>query len=111
VPSRRRLISFRLSDSEYEQLRNLCEASGRGTLSDFVRSILIAMLSGRDEWDKEVDNFLSELNQRSLDLQSLAAKLNLLLRNAQFAQKRYGQPCHNAAMAVAEPRPPSSIQA
>ncbi len=111
MSGRRRLISFRLSDSEYEQLRNLCNSSGGGTLSDFVRSVLIAMLNGRDEWDKEVDSFLRELNQRSSDLQSLASRLNLLLRHAQFAQKRYSQPCPNPAAAAAGPRQSSSIQA
>lgn len=42
---RTRLIGFRLSDDEYRELESLCASEGARSLSDFVRSSLLKVLT------------------------------------------------------------------
>ena len=43
---RSRMISFRLSEQEYEGLLNLCSVSGARSLSDLTRSTVQSLLPG-----------------------------------------------------------------
>ena len=78
--SRRRLISFRLSEQEYEGLQRLCAAQGARSLSDFVRSGVCTMLQARQPWEEEVDFTMREFGRRTVELHNLIEQLSHLLR-------------------------------
>jgi Arc/MetJ-type ribon-helix-helix transcriptional regulator len=80
--SRRRLISFRLSDQEYEGLQQLCAAQGARSLSDFVRSGVCMMLQTREPWEEEVACTMREFGRRAVELHKLIEQLTHLLRRA-----------------------------
>jgi hypothetical protein len=78
--SRKRLISFRLSDQEYDGLRRLCAAYGARSLSDFVRSSVCTMLRIREPWEEEVACRMREFGQQTVQLHGLIEQLSHLLR-------------------------------
>jgi len=43
-----RLVSFRLTEEEYEELRSICQINKARTLSDFVRDSMCWMMKRRD---------------------------------------------------------------
>ena len=43
-PGRTRIISFRISDQQHQQLRRLCVEQGFDKISDYARSALLATL-------------------------------------------------------------------
>jgi hypothetical protein len=90
VAGRRRLISFRLTDEEYDRLRSLSAECGSRSLSDFVRSCVCTMLEADSAWDQRLDYSVREFGQRAAGLQTLVEEMSQLFRNAQFSQKRIG---------------------
>jgi hypothetical protein len=49
VANRKRLVTFRLTEAEYETLRTTCTAGGSRSVSDFARtSVLTKMLTQRE---------------------------------------------------------------
>ena len=80
--SRRRLISFRLSEQEYEGLQQLCTAQGARSLSDFVRSSVCIMLQTREPLEEEVARTMREFGRRAVELHNLIEQLTHLLRRA-----------------------------
>src|SRR5438128_1815716 len=44
VKPRTRIVSFRLSDAEYESLRTLCLAQGANSLSEYARTMTCGIL-------------------------------------------------------------------
>jgi hypothetical protein len=80
--SRRRLISFRLSEQEYEGLQRLCAAQGARSLSDFVRSSVCMMLQTREPLEEEVACTVREFGRRADELHNLIEQLSHLLRMA-----------------------------
>jgi hypothetical protein len=80
--SRRRLISFRLSEQEYEGLQRLSAAQGARSLSDFVRSGVCMMLQTREPWEEEVASTMREFGHRAVELHNLIEQLTHLLRSA-----------------------------
>jgi hypothetical protein len=75
---RTRLIGFRLSDDEYRELESLCASEGARSLSDFVRSSLLRVLSGSGA-ELPVETEIRRLKRRLSELQrrvrSLAEKI------------------------------------
>lgn len=69
---RTRMVSFRLSESEYEELRNLCVAHGARSLSDFARFVVCRVVGAKtgtpldtlEELNREVKR-LAELIERT----------------------------------------------
>lgn len=55
LQTRSRLITFRLSEEEYDSVRALCAAQGARSVSGFVRSSVIWVLSN---WDRRVKDIL-----------------------------------------------------
>jgi hypothetical protein len=55
IQNRNRLITFRLSKEEYEEVRAACEAQGARSVSAFVRWSVIWMVSN---WDRRVRDLL-----------------------------------------------------
>ncbi len=88
VTGRRKLISFRLNDEEYDRLKSLSDACGARSLSDFVRSCVRTMLDADRGWDERLDCSVREFGQRAAGLQTLVEEMNQLLRVAQLSQKR-----------------------
>jgi len=86
--SRRRLISFRLSEQEYEGLQRLSAAQGAQSLSDFVRSGVCMMLQTREPWEEEVDSTMREFGRRAVELHNLVEQLTHLLRRAHRSPRK-----------------------
>ena len=80
--SRRRLISFRLSEQEYEGLQRLCAAQGARSLSDFVRSSVCMLLQTREPLEEEVACTMREFGRQAAELHSLIEQLSHLLQRA-----------------------------
>ena len=81
---RRRLISFRLTDAEYDGLKQLSQVYGANSLSDFVRSNVCAMLAKREPWEEEVALTLRQFGQQAAELHGLVEQLCHLLKNAKL---------------------------
>lgn len=41
LKKRRRLVTFRVTDDEYNQLRNVCQSEGYRSVSDFAREAVV----------------------------------------------------------------------
>jgi hypothetical protein len=77
---RTRLVSFRLSEDDYNALRRLSEARGARNLSDFVRSTVCAILpAGHEQPVIEVHKKLRELKMRMAELDQIAEGLAVLV--------------------------------
>ena len=69
---RTRMVSFRLSESEYEELKNLCSAHGARSLSDFARFLVCRVVGEKtgtplgtlEQLNREVKR-LAELIERT----------------------------------------------
>lgn len=68
---RTRLINFRVSEEEYDQLRSASEKSGARSLSDFARSAILQTFDG--------------------DAQSLAPAINGIDRKVDEMQEKLGK--------------------
>ena len=86
--SRRRLISFRLSEEEYEALQRLCAAQGARSLSDFVRSSVCTLLQTRDPLEEEVACTMREFGRRAVELHNLIQQLTHLLKRAHHSPRK-----------------------
>jgi predicted DNA-binding protein len=85
---RRRLISFRLTDEEYEHLKLLSAEHGAQSLSDFVRSNVCAMLGARESWEDDLARAMRELGRQASGLHAQVEQLGQLLRGAQRERRR-----------------------
>ncbi|HWR52725.1 MAG TPA: hypothetical protein VN428_16565 [Bryobacteraceae bacterium] len=60
-----RMISFRLSEDEYEALKGSCSQSGARSVSDLARSAMHEFLgNGRNQSDRTFQSELERLNGR-----------------------------------------------
>ncbi len=80
INPRNRLVNFRLSESEFENLRTACQTLGARSISDFARSAVLERMSqctaGADPGKTRVfqlDNKVSELETRVGQLLSLVS--------------------------------------
>jgi hypothetical protein len=80
VVQRKRLISFRLSEDEYEGLKRLSGEHGARSLSDFVRSNVCVMLSAPKPWEEDVECTVREFGRQASQLNGLVDQLGHLLR-------------------------------
>ena len=87
---RRRLISFRLSDDEYDRLRSLSAEHGAPSLSDFVRSRMCAMTAAGEPWEERLDCTMKEFGKRTTGLLAVVEQMGQLLRTAQHGGRREG---------------------
>jgi hypothetical protein len=80
---RRRLVSFRLTDDEYQGLKQLSRERGAMSLSEFVRSSVCAILvENREPWEQQLASSLREFGRQATELYGLVDQLSHLLRNA-----------------------------
>lgn len=84
---RTRLVSFRLSEEEYESLRKASLSRGARSISDYARAALCRLLesppgSGDDGLEAKVIQLDEQMQQLSLELHRLQ----------QLIERRAGQP-------------------
>jgi hypothetical protein len=76
---RTRIVSFRLSQKEYEALRDTCVAHGARSLSDFARSAACRLIdNGSGSPDVTLDNKIRTLQDRVDELDRQVKQLTHL---------------------------------
>lgn len=83
LESRSRMISFRLTDEEYERFRRLCLSRGLRNVSELVRTAVNQMLEAK--WEDGSPQPQSEIEARVGRQESQVADLNSAL--AQVEQR------------------------
>lgn len=78
---RNRMVIFRLTQEEYENLRSVCSERGGRNLSDFTRSELLNFL-GAEPLGEVMEKRFSDVKQRLSDLQDAVGKLTILVSDA-----------------------------
>lgn len=77
---RNRMLSIRLSEDEFEQLRAVCQDRGARSVSDLAREAMMQMISPRRARNGSSDGMLlariQELDQRVSDLQTEVSRLS-----------------------------------
>lgn len=77
---RNRMLSIRLSEDEFEQLRAVCQDRGARSVSDLAREAMMQMISPRRARNGSSDGVLlariQELDQRVSDLQTEVSRLS-----------------------------------
>jgi hypothetical protein len=66
--ARNRVVVFRLSQGEYESLKEACAEKGARNLSDFTRSELLSLVRS-DSLDGPIQQQLATVERRLADLQ------------------------------------------
>jgi len=77
--TRTRMLSFRLSEDEYERLRNLSVMERARSVSDFARSTLCSLPLGKgassDPASARMDGLEGEIRQLRVDMQKLGQQM------------------------------------
>lgn len=72
---RHRLLNFRLTDEEYDQLRHASVEHGARGLSDFARSILFSQIDALSRADRHAPCSANILNDRLAALEAAVDRL------------------------------------
>ena len=67
---RNRIVVFRLSEEEYNNLRSACDAAGGRTLSDFTRTELLTLVQAGDS-GSGIERKFVEIERKLNTLQTL----------------------------------------
>jgi hypothetical protein len=88
---RNRLVSFRVSEQEYEVLQNVIVTEGARSISDFARGILYEVLDGNGNGIRvtaslppkspNVNHAIEQLNSTMGELNRVITKLSILVEN------------------------------
>lgn len=76
---RNRLVNFRLSEDEFELLRDSCGRFGARSISDFARSSVLARLQEDPEKDPAAKTRLSSLDNKVVELETRVGQLLKLM--------------------------------
>ena len=78
------MVSIRLLDDEYRQLKELCETTGARSVSDLAREAMFRLLAPASEEAQAVEDRLRQLDQKvaRLDAQMEAIESQLAERRA-----------------------------
>lgn len=78
------MVSIRLLDDEYRQLKELCETTGARSVSDLAREAMFRLLAPAAEGAQAVEDRLRQLDQKvaRLDAQLEAIENQLAERRA-----------------------------
>ena len=79
LKSRNRLVSFRLSPEEYENLRDVCIASGSRSISDFARESVLHGIETRRGGRALLGDDLATLSFRLEELDDALKNLSELI--------------------------------
>ena len=61
---RSRMVSFRLSEEEYESLKDICLTAGARSISDIARDAVHRLIGNEGEQKKDLETQLRLLNER-----------------------------------------------
>ncbi len=73
---RSRMISFRLSEDEYERLKQNSLAGGARSVSDYARLVLSDLMAGRLATDHRAETRIEEIDRRIDELRSELKRLS-----------------------------------
>jgi hypothetical protein len=77
---RNRMVNFRLSEDEYESLKNFCVAEGARSISDFARATLCqAMNHNAKSGDPSLDTWVHRIDGKVDDLDRAVRSLTELV--------------------------------
>jgi Arc/MetJ-type ribon-helix-helix transcriptional regulator len=82
-----RLISFRLSEEEYQEMKRLCADEGSRSLSDFVRSAFHNLISENGHLETVLELKLRKLDQRLSEIHHEFQELSALVEKASSLKK------------------------
>ncbi|HOL71776.1 MAG TPA: ribbon-helix-helix protein, CopG family [Bryobacteraceae bacterium] len=82
-----RLISFRLSEEEYQEMKRLCADEGSRSLSDFVRSAFHNLIRENGHLETVLELKLRKIDQRLADIQREFKELSALVETAGLSKK------------------------
>lgn len=77
-----RLISFRLSEEEYQEMKRLCADEGSRSLSDFVRSAFHNLINENGHLETVLELKLRRLDQRLGEIQREFQELSALVEKS-----------------------------
>lgn len=72
---RNRLVNFRLSEDEFEKLRDSCERFGARSISDFARSSVLARLEEGPEQAASPKTKIATLDNKVMELETRVSQL------------------------------------
>ncbi len=88
---RSRIVSFRLSDEEYNSLKNVSATRGARSVSEFTRSVAC----GKNEAEMKMEEVLDIMNRRmqSIDqqLQAIIEALKISSNSTQYINEEQGE--------------------
>src|SRR5262249_21642193 len=83
---RTRMVNFRLSDDEYQDLREMCLAHGSRSISDFARLAVCQGVNSGNSWSNgsagKIESSVQELRTRFEELDREVKRLARLLADA-----------------------------
>jgi Arc/MetJ-type ribon-helix-helix transcriptional regulator len=77
LETRSRMVSVRLSENEYQAIRELCTSSGARSVSDLTRSAMLALLNGTTREELlhiRLNEFCDQMNRLGRRIEELAEK-------------------------------------
>ena len=72
---RNRLVNFRLSEDEFEKLRDCCALFGARSISDFARSSVLSRLEQNPQQESKANSRISHLDYKVSELESRVGQL------------------------------------
>jgi hypothetical protein len=76
---RDRVVVFRLTQDEYEELKTVCTVRGARNISDFARSELLIAIEQERRPDTQIHGRLSDVDQKLSNLESKIQRMAHLL--------------------------------
>jgi hypothetical protein len=76
---RNRVVVFRLTQDEYEELKTVCSVRGARNISDFTRSELLTSIEQERRPETALHGRLSEVDQKLSNLESKIQRMSQLL--------------------------------
>ena len=76
---RNRVVVFRLTQDEYEDLKTVCSVRGARNISDFARSELLTAIEQERRPETEIKGRLTDVDQKLSSLESKIQRMSQLL--------------------------------
>jgi len=89
---RNRLVNFRLSEDEFEKLRDCCASFGARSISDFARSSVLSRLEQDPQQESQASHRINHLDYKVSELETRVGQLLHLLEATGTSQPAgYGE--------------------
>ena len=83
--SKKHLVNFRLTDAEFDNLKNACSQNGARSISDYVREAVLRSCAAGPDLDR------LSLVQRVIELRTAVQHMTMLLERYQAPSDREGR--------------------